>query len=125
MILIDTSVWIDHFRSTEPIVTRLAAEETILMHPLVFGELAMGNFAKRSAVLPWLARFIPAKVADHEEVLDLVESHALHGKGLGFVDAHLLASARLMPSVRFWARDKRLLIAASALGLDVLSETAH
>jgi predicted nucleic acid-binding protein len=125
MILIDTSVWIDHFRAAEPMMARLTEEETILMHPLVFGELAMGNFANRSGVLKWLADFIPAVLADHDEVLGLIESQALHGKGLGFVDAHLIASARLMPSAKLWARDKRMLLAAAAAGISVLAETRH
>jgi predicted nucleic acid-binding protein len=125
MILIDTSVWIDHFRAAEPMMARLTEEETILMHPLVFGELAMGNFAKRSAVLRWLADFIPAALADHDEVLGLIEAQTLHGKGLGFVDAHLLASALLMPGVQLWVRDKRLLSAASVAGVSILAETTH
>jgi predicted nucleic acid-binding protein len=125
MILIDSSVWVDHFRAAEPRIALLAAEETILMHPLVFGELAMGNFARRSTVLRWFENFIPAVQARQDEVLHLVESAQLHGKGLGFIDAHLLASARLMPSATLWTRDKRLLSAAAALGVGVLEETRH
>ena len=125
MILIDSSVWIDHFRLAEPEIARLAEEETILMHPLVFGELAMGNFARRSTVLNWLEDFIPAVQAGHDEVLDLIEAAKLHGKGLGFVDAHLLASARLMMNAPLWTRDKRLLFAAGALGIKVFGETRH
>lgn len=125
MILIDTSVWIDHFRMAEPMMERLTEEETILMHPLVFGELSMGNFAKRSTVLQWLADLIPAALADHDEVLGLIDSQALHGKGLGFIDAHLLASALLMPGAQLWARDKRLVSAAAAAGIPVLAETRH
>jgi predicted nucleic acid-binding protein len=125
MILVDTSVWIDHFRMAEPMMDRLAEEETILMHPLVFGELSMGNFANRSTVLQWLADFIPAALADHDEVLGLIDSQVLHGKGLGFIDAHLLASALLMPGAQLWARDKRLVAAAAAAGIPVLAETRH
>ena len=125
MILIDSSVWVDHFRMAEPRIALLAEEETILMHPLVFGELAMGNFARRTTVLMWLEDFIPAAQARHDEVLHLVESAQLLGRGLGFIDAHLLASARLMPGVQLWTRDKRLVDAAEVLGIGVLEETRH
>ena len=125
MILIDSSVWVDHFRAAEPRIALLADKETILMHPLVFGELAMGNFARRATVLNWLEDFIPAVRARHDEVLHLVESAQLHGRGLGFIDAHLLASARLMPGVLLWTRDKRLAFAAEQLGIGILEETRH
>ena len=125
MILIDTSVWIDHFRVAEPSIALLAEQETILMHPLVFGELAMGNFRSRTKVLQFLADFVPAVIASHDEVLRLIESQSLYGKGLGYVDAQLLASARLMPGVRFWTRDNQMMIAAVAAGISVEAETRH
>jgi predicted nucleic acid-binding protein len=125
MILIDTSVWADHFRMAEPQLVGFAQEEIIQLHPLVLGELAMGNFANRTKVLNWLSELIPAAVASDDEVLRVVESQVLYGKGLGYVDAHLIASAKLTPEVQFWSRDKRLVSAAFEAGITVLAETRH
>jgi predicted nucleic acid-binding protein len=125
MILIDTSVWADHFRMAEPQLVGFAQEEIIQLHPLVLGELAMGNFANRTKVLNWLSELIPAAVASDDEVLRVVESQVLYGKGLGYVDAHLIASAMLTPEVQFWSRDKRLVSAAFEAGITVLAETRH
>jgi predicted nucleic acid-binding protein len=125
MILIDTSVWADHFRMAEPQLVHFAQEEIIQLHPLVLGELAMGNFANRTSVLNWLTELIPATVASDDEVLRVVESRVLYGKGLGYVDAHLIASALLTPEVQFWSRDKRLVSAAFEAGITVLAETRH
>jgi predicted nucleic acid-binding protein len=125
MILIDTSVWADHFRMAEPQLVSFAREELIQMHPLVLGELAMGNFANRTRVLEGLMELVPAAVASDDEVLRIIESRALYGKGLGFIDAHLIASALLTPEVQFWSRDKRLVSAAFEAGITVLTETRH
>lgn len=117
MILVDTSVWIEHFRSgDERLVPRLEAGE-VLTHPFIIGELALGNFRDRSSVLDALANLPQATRAEDGEVLALIDSSRLHGTGIGYVDAHLLASVRLTPMVRLWTRDRRLQLAASHLGL--------
>src|SRR5262249_26710093 len=91
--------------------------ESVLLHPFVLGELALGSFRRRELVLNSLQVLPQALVAMHEEVLDFIEKDALYGVGIGYVDAHLLASARLAPGTLVWTRDKRLHIAADKLGL--------
>lgn len=117
MILADTSVWIAHFRASDAgLMARLDAEE-LLGHPFVIGELAMGNLSQRSATLQFLAELPKAVVASHEEVMSLVERHRLTGLGVGYVDAHLLASTRLTPGARLWTGDQRLGAVAARLGV--------
>ena len=117
MILADTSVWIDHLRSgDEGLAWRLSAGE-ILTHPHVIGELALGNLARRHEILHELGRLPHAVVADDAEVLHFIERNRLFGIGIGFIDAHLLASVRLTPGARLWTRDRRLAAAAERLGL--------
>lgn len=116
MILVDTSVWIDHFRSGEPGLVELLAEGLVLRHPLIVEELACGHLAKRAEILELLEALPEASLASHEEVLNLISGEKLFGEGIGAVDAHLLASARLSRA-RIWSRDKRMLRAASRLKL--------
>lgn len=117
MILADTSVWIAHFRGVDAgLAPRLAAGE-VLTHPFVIGELAMGNLGQRAANLQFLDELPKAVLASHEEVMRLVERHRLFGLGIGFVDAHLLASCRLTPDARLWSRDRRLDETAGRLSL--------
>lgn len=118
MILADTSIWIDHLRFTDDRLSRLLEERKILVHPLVTGELAMGSLRNRSVLLESLSELPQAATARHEEVLQLVQSHQLFGLGLGFIDAHLLASTRLTPEAVLWTRDRRLHNAATKLSLD-------
>lgn len=117
MILVDTSVWIDHFDHHEPLLVSLLAEESVSMHPFVLGELAMGSLTNRSATLFMLNQLPLVVSAKDAEVLALVEGKALFGKGIGFIDAHLLASARITPQTQLWTRDKRLQQAAAELSL--------
>jgi len=117
VILVDTSVWVDHLRKTETEMRRLLGMGQVLSHPLVIGELAMGSFKRRDALLSELGDLPRAKVADHDEVLQFVSSHTLFGLGIGYIDAHLLAAVRLMPGTLLWTRDKRLLEIASKLHL--------
>lgn len=117
MILADTSVWIAHFRGLEVgLASRLAAGE-VLAHPFVIGELAMGNLGQRAANLQFLNELPTAVPASHAEVMRLVERHRLFGLGIGFVDAHLLASCRLTPDASLWSRDRRLHETAEKLSL--------
>ena len=116
MILTDTSVWIDHFRGRETGLAELLLEGMITLHPLVTEELACGNLTPREEVLNLLETLPKAPQVSHAEFLDFVQGNALVGKGLGVVDIHLLASARLSHS-RIWSRDKSLCRAAHRLGV--------
>ncbi|HEX6605068.1 MAG TPA: PIN domain-containing protein [Sphingomicrobium sp.] len=117
MILVDTSVWADHFRSADAELEALLAEAQVLVHPFVIGELALGNLRERDTTLGALTSLPMAMKADDSELLGFVEAAAVFGRGIGLVDAHLLASARLTPGSALWTRDKRL--ASIAAELDV------
>lgn len=116
MVLADTSVWIQHFRLGEPVLAGRLVQGLVLMHPFVSGELACGNLRNRAAVLSDLRTLPPADLASHTEVLRLLEDRRLWGRGLGWVDLHLLASAMLSKG-EFWTLDKRLAQAGKKLGL--------
>jgi hypothetical protein len=116
MVLADTSVWIEHFRRREPALAGLLSEGIVLMHPFVAGELACGTLKGRAATLSYLRALPPARLASDAEVLHLIEDRRLWGEGLGWVDAHLLASA-LLSTCQFWTRDVKLAKAARELGL--------
>jgi predicted nucleic acid-binding protein len=125
MILVDTSVWVDHFKITEPALSQLSPTDLLLIHPFVLGELALGTYQHRLPVLRWLAKLMPATVAKHEEVIEFIERHKLYGVGIGFIDVHLLASVRLTKRAKLWTRDKRLKAAAQATGTPLVEETIH
>ena len=113
-VLVDTSVWVDHLRRGHAnLATRLEAGD-VLCHPFVIGELACGNLKNRTEILSLLQALPAASVAEHEEVLHLVSEWRLDGRGLGWIDVHLLASA-LVTGCAFWTMDKALRAAASAL----------
>lgn len=114
--LVDTSVWVDHFRGGNALLEQRLNQGEVWCHPLVIGELACGNLARRGEVLSLLAALPQAPEARHAEVLLLVESHRLMGRGLGWVDAHLLAATRL-GGTRLWTLDRRLETAARELGI--------
>ena len=117
MILVDTSVWIDHLRVGEPTLATLLHNGHVLAHPCVIGELALGQLSRRSEILGLLNNLPRAKTATDLEVLELVENRHLYGLGIGYVDAHLLAATLLTPDTGLWTRDNRLASAATALGL--------
>ena len=117
MILVDTSVWVDHLRAGEQGLEELLQHGRVLTHPFVIGELACGNLQNREMVLTLLQELPRAQVAIDEEVLFFIDRHRLHGLGIGYIDAHLLASVSLKETARLWTRDKRLHASASALGL--------
>lgn len=119
MILVDTSVWIDHFRVGIEELSRLLDQDEVSMHPFVIGEIALGSIGRRSEVLELLGELPRASVATPNEVLELIEQRALSGIGIGYVDAHILASAVLTPGTRLWAHDTRLAGAAERLGIAV------
>lgn len=118
MILVDTSVWIDHFRSTISMLASMLQQERVLIHPCVMGELALGRLPDPDRVLADLHDLPAADVATNDEVLIFIRRNGLAGSGIGYADAQLLASARLTPDAALWSRDRRLLAAARRLGLD-------
>lgn len=117
MILTDTSVWVDHLRSNDPAMASLLHAGQILIHPAVIGEIALGSLRHRKRLLQLLAQLPAAIPATDAEVLQFIETHRLFGTGVGYVDAHVLASVRLTPDAVLWTRDKRLLGAAEKLGV--------
>ncbi len=117
MILVDTSIWIDHLRASDERLARLLAEGQVLAHPFVTGELALGNLRNRDAVLGALQDLAQACVATESEVLRFIGQKGLYGLGIGYIDAHLLAAVLLTPGCVLWTRDKRLLAASSGLGI--------
>lgn len=116
MVLVDTSVWIQHFRQGEPTLIDRLSEGLVLMRPCVSGELACGNLKHRPEVLSDLQALPQANPASDAEVLRLIEDRRLWGRGLGWIDLHLLASA-LLSDCGFWTLDKRLAAVAKELGL--------
>ena len=116
MILVDTSVWIAHFRKGRSRLGELLSEALVMVHPFVMGELACGNLKNRARILSDLEALPSAVSATHEEVMRLIEDRKLWGLGIGWIDAHLLASA-LLSDCRFWTLDGRLLRAAAAAGV--------
>ena len=117
MILVDTSVWVDHLRTGDKALAALLDAAMILAHPFVIGELALGNLRQREIVLNALANLPHATVAADAEVLHFIERHALPGRGIGYIDAHLLAAAKLTAGAELWTNDKRLHGIAVQLGL--------
>lgn len=124
MILADTSVWIDHLRKSEPALIAALEAGQVLMHPLVVGELACGNLTNRVELLSLLRDLPPAPLATDAEALGFIDHHELMGRGIGYIDVHLLASVALAGPARLWARDKRLAIVADSLKLEFQPE-AH
>lgn len=117
MILVDTSVWIDHLRSGDETLAGLLDNSAVLAHPWVIGELALGNLSRRDDVIGLIRGLPQATLATDDEVLGLIEQEALYGAGIGYVDAALLAATRLTSDTALWTRDKRLSSAAARLGL--------
>ena len=115
-VLVDTSVWIAHWRQGERRLAQLLESNTVLVHPFVLGEIALGHVTSRAEVLADLATLDAPRVAEHAEVLALVEGGRLWGRGIGWVDAHLLASALLERTV-LWTLDAPLARVARELGV--------
>jgi len=116
MILVDTSVWVDHLRDGTPALAA-ALEQGRVTHPFVLGELACGNLKNRGEVLQLLGELPAAPMATDPEALDFIERRALMGRGIGYVDVHLLASVALAGTAQLWTRDKRLAAIAADLEL--------
>ena len=116
-VLVDTSIWIDHFRRTEPPLVQLLNQSEVVLHPFVLGELALGHVPAIGRMIDDLSRLPQATTASANEVLKFIVDRKLSGLGIGYVDAHLLASAALMLETLIWTRDKRLLAAAQSLSV--------
>lgn len=123
MILVDTSVWIDHLRSANTVLAHLLNNGAVLAHPWVTGELALGDLSHRDEVIGLLRGLPQAAVAGDDEILRLIEQETLNGAGIGYVDAQLLAATKLTPDATLWTRDKRLSAVTTRLGLSTLSSS--
>jgi predicted nucleic acid-binding protein len=117
VILVDTSVWIDHLRQGDAVLQSLLNAGRVLAHPFITGELALGSLQNRDVVLNALKGLPQAAVAVDDEALRFIGQQTLFGIGIGYIDAHLLAAVRLTQGALLWTRDKRLRTAAGRLGL--------
>ena len=114
MVLVDTSVWVSHLRDGNAELASLLNDGRVLCHPLIVGELACGNLKDRSAILSFL-QLLPMSIeAEHEEVLSFIENNRLMGKGMGYLDVHLISSA-VLAGVPVWTLDKKLAQVADSL----------
>jgi predicted nucleic acid-binding protein len=117
MILADTSVWIDHFRASDPELQRRLNSDEIAMHPFVAGELALGPLPNRKKVLAYLDHLPALRAASENEVRRMVEDRPLHNRGIGLIDAHLIASVLINAGTQLWTRDASLKRIAKGLGI--------
>lgn len=117
MILVDSSIWIDHLRANDAALFDLLDAGAVACHPFVIGEIACGHLRNRARLLTELHALPQAPLATHSEAMALVDRHRLFGRGVGWADVHLLASAALALEMQVWSGDKRLMAAAAGLGL--------
>jgi predicted nucleic acid-binding protein len=117
MVLVDTSIWINHLRDGDKLLEELLINGEVVCHSFIIGELACGNLKNRKEIISLLQSLPMAFSIEPEEFLYFIEQHRLNGKGLGFVDIHLIASAKL-DQIKFWTDDKRLRKVAVELGLN-------
>ena len=117
MVLVDTSVWINHLRNSDRHLEKLLLNGEVVCHPHIIGELACGNIKNRQEIISLLQALPQAPLVNFEEYLFFIEQNQLHEKGIGFVDIHLLASA-LLKQLPLWTADKRLKAASGALSID-------
>ena len=116
MILVDTSVWIDHLRNDSPALSALLDQNQVVIHPLVLGELACGNLQNRIQLLRLWQSLDSLAEVNHKETLYFIESNQLMGKGVGYIDVQLLASVTINTDTKLWTKDKRLAAIAIELG---------
>ncbi|WP_092989836.1 type II toxin-antitoxin system VapC family toxin [Rhizobium sp. NFR03] len=116
MILVDTSIWLDHFRYGDAELRKIIDDDSLLCHPFIVGELALGSLRERDAVLAFLAAQREAMIATHAEVMTIIDRHSIFSMGIGYTDAHLLTSTLLDKRSSLWTRDKRLAAAAQKVG---------
>jgi predicted nucleic acid-binding protein len=122
VILVDSSIWIDHLHRAEPELIALLGDDEVGCHPLVIEELALGSIKQRDVVLDLLANLYQFPAVDHVEVLHLTNTRKLWGRGLSAVDVHLMAAVTVVGGTRMWTRDKRLKAACAEVGLPVIDE---
>lgn len=122
MILVDTSIWVDHLRVGDPLLARLLDRGETLGHPWVTGELALGQLRGRAEILRLLEHLPQATVATAAELLEFINRRELFGLGIGYVDAQLLAATMLTNDGRLWTRDRQLRSAAEHLGVHLADE---
>lgn len=120
MILVDSSIWIDHFHHSDEALKELLLSNQVCIHPFILGELSCGNISNRKEILSLLRTLRSIDLVLDEEVFILIEDRKLYGKGLGFIDLHILASA-LIHHVPIWTRDKSLKQVSKELGIDYSS----
>jgi predicted nucleic acid-binding protein len=117
MILVDASVWIDHFRAPDATLEGLLSKGAVLTHPYVIGEIALGQLRSRSEAIAMLRRLQKTEIARDPEVLRFIDRYKLYGLGIGYIDVHLLASTILTDGSSIWTRDKRLRAAAESMSI--------
>jgi predicted nucleic acid-binding protein len=115
MVLVDTSVWIEHFKSADSRLQELLQSDAVLVHDMVIGELMLGQIKQRDQVIAYLSDMPKAQSAQHEELLVFVSHKKLYEQGIGWVDCHLLASCKITPKATLWTMDKRLAAMAQKL----------
>jgi len=116
MILVDTNVWVNHFRKTNHELVEHLNNGSVACHPFILGELACGNLANRAEILMLLQALPSTPNVEPDEILYFIDKNSLMGRGLGYVDVHLLASVILGNDV-LWTADRRLREAAAELGI--------
>lgn len=119
MILVDSSVWIEHLRRDLPELKRVLLAGEAISHPMVIGELAMGNLRQRDTVLGYLGDLPRAQLATDDEALEFISRERLYGLGIGYIDAHLIASTLLTSGAKLWTLDRRLAALAARLGVEI------
>jgi predicted nucleic acid-binding protein len=117
MILADTTIWIDHFRSENKEMRRQLENATIAIHPFIIAELALGSLKERARTLAWLDMLPQVRMAQISEVRQMIEMRSLYRQGIGLVDAHLIASVFISPQTLLWTKDKRLRGIADSCGI--------
>jgi predicted nucleic acid-binding protein len=127
VILVDSSIWIDHFRHGDAELIKIVEDDRLLCHPFIVGELALGSLRERDAVIAFLAAQREAVIATHAEVMTVIDRHSIFSMGIGYTDAHLLTSTLLDRRSSLWTRDKRLAAAALKVGATVhpFPQTPH
>jgi predicted nucleic acid-binding protein len=118
VILVDTSVWVGHLRKSDPALSDALNAGRVLVHPFVIGELACGRLKNRAEILELMRALPRVPVATDDEALEFIERHGLMGRGVGYVDVHVLAGAALAAAARLWTHDGKLAAVAADLSLD-------
>jgi predicted nucleic acid-binding protein len=116
-VLVDSCIWIDHINNGDALLAQLLKQKRVVLHPMVLGEIAMGSLRQRKVILEELRQLPIVSSASNAEVMAMVEWHDLHSRGIGFVDAHLLASVHLTQNANLLTKDKRLHAQAERLGI--------